>query len=124
MISNCNIEAGRRFRSGAADMVWLRRTDHSYYGELSSAWWWRNLLRPVGFLIELVGWILLQLASYLQTGKWLHAGWVHVGHCFEFSPEGQKKQKRIPPIVYRGVVRHIADWVECSEYRSGAEISR
>ena len=58
-----------------------------------------------GWLLQSIGWILLQIGEGFRTGRWLHVGYIKQdGAMWEFVPDWTegKKPRYYPPLLFKG----------------------
>lgn len=87
----------------------LRLTFYSALAGRTGAWWWRGILRPLSVVPAAIGWVNVQLALVLATGRWAH---VYAG-LLEFVPLVSKYAHRVPPVLFEGEVRHATSCPVC-----------
>ena len=105
-ISNCHIAALKEWRAGNAVWVCLRFTEYSKIAPWTSKHWMVCMLpNLLGWMLQSIGWALLQFGEGLRTARWLHVGYIKQdGMLWEFVPDWPegKKPRYYPPLFFRG----------------------
>lgn len=106
--SNCNIEALEQLRSGKAIRLCMQFTKFSRI-TWTHTWWW-SPLRLLGGGLQMIAWNLLHISEVLRSGRWFHMIYeTPDGDLWEYVPDEVKKKRMIPPFLFRGSDRRVAD---------------
>lgn len=110
---NCHMMAWREFRGGGARYMCIRFTEYSRLVELTAKWWWWPL-RVLGVGVQWIAWPMTHVGELMRTGRWYHATWMlPEGAHMEYVPEGEKRKRYVPPILFHGYTRSVEDqeWI-------------
>lgn len=107
MRSNCHLEAWRRYRRGEAVGFCFLPTRWSRAAAIvrhPAAW----PIRAFGALLQWTCWPLTHVGEFLRSGHWYHVYWIDAhGTRWEFVPDGSKRARWAPPLIFRGTVRRV-----------------